>query len=263
MDRGAVANLRHVLHVNRRAVHDFDRHVVQLPDRARTAVEFDLIIAIPKFGVTGRKNQVLQRHGVRYVARRNLLGVHRVGVQIREDGPELPSVRVRNGGALDGGKLGSDKGVTVIEQSRFAHGLAAQTDLQNRYARNVVLQNVRRERSRRIPSQIRLRIRNYLSLREFDAGPWMEVDPDHRHAVVGLALDMFDIVDARGKAAFKPAHDSVRHLFGGKSVVLINDAENGDIDIRKDIDRHHHDGNAPQNHDQQRHDHERIGTPQR
>ena len=74
---------------------------------------------------------------------------------------------------------------------------------------------------------------------------------------------MFDIVDAGGEAALKIRHDPVRHLFGRKAVVLINDAENGDIDIRKDIDRHRHDRNAPQNHDQQRHDHERIGTPQR
>ncbi len=264
LDIGAVANLCHVLHVNRDAVYNLERQIVQLRYGSRAAVELHLIIAIAELGVASRKNQVLQLHDafdtslaetpLAYIASGSRSAIMLL---------ELAAVRIRYGRALNRRQLRPDKRVAVIEQRRFAHGRASQPNLQHRHARNVVFQNVWRKDPRRHPAQIRLRIGNHLSLRQFNARAGIKVHPNHRHAVVRLALDMLDVVDARGEAPLEIGHHPVRHLFGRKTVVLINNAENRNVDIGKDIDRHRDDRGPPQNHDQQCHDYKRVGPPQR
>jgi hypothetical protein len=50
------------------------------------------------------------------------------------------------------------------------------------------------------------------------------------------------------------------HLFRGEAVVVPDDTDYGDIDIRKDIDRHRNDGGNAKDGDEQGHHDEGIGA---
>jgi hypothetical protein len=90
----------------------------------------------------------------------------------------------------------------------------------------------------------------------------VEKDADYGDAVIRLRLDVLNVVDACSNTALELRYDAVCHLFGGKAVVLINDAEDWDVDIRKDIDGHGDNCRAPEDHDQQRHDVKGVRTPE-
>ena len=97
--------------------------------------------------------------------------------------------------------------------------------------------------------------------RQFDLGVGLEVDADDGDAGVGLRLDVLDVVDGGGHGPLEDGDDALFHLFGRQAVVVPDDADDRDIDVRKDIDRHRDDGGDAQNGDQQRHDDEGIGAP--
>ena len=60
-------------------------------------------------------------------------------------------------------------------------------------------------------------------------------------------------------ARSKDGDHALFHLFRGEAVVVPDDADHGDIDIGKDIDRHGDDGGNAKNGDQKRHHDEGIG----
>ena len=69
----------------------------------------------------------------------------------------------------------------------------------------------------------------------------LKEDLDDRDAVERLRLDVLNVVDGGGHAAFAVAGDAVGHLFGGEAGELPHHADYGDIDIGKDIRRHRED----------------------
>ena len=73
---------------------------------------------------------------------------------------------------------------------------------------------------------------------EFDFGVRLEVDAGDGDAGVGLRLDVLDIVHRGGHGPLEERDHALFHLFGGEAVVVPDDADDGDIDIREDIDRH-------------------------
>ena len=72
-------------------------------------------------------------------------------------------------------------------------------ELQNRHARRVVLQDLRRKRSRRHVADLDLTLRHDLRQRQIHLHAGMEVDADDRDALVGLRFDVFDVDDVRGE----------------------------------------------------------------
>ena len=87
-----------------------------------------------------------------------------------------------------------------------------------------------------------------------------KIDPDDRDAVVGLRLDVFDVVDVGGEAALEVGDDALLHFVGREAAVLPEDADDGDVDIGENIDRHGDDGGSAQDGDEDRHDDEGIGA---
>src|SRR5262249_4911274 len=63
--------------------------------------------------------------------------------------------------------------------------------------------------------------------------------------------------------AFEIRDDAAFHFLGGKSAVLPDNADDRDINIRKDVDGHGCNGNTAKNGDQYRHDHKRVRSPER
>ena len=91
----------------------------------------------------------------------------------------------------------------------------------------------------------RLRHGRDLRHRQVDLRMRLKVDSNDGDAVVGLRLDVLDVVDRGGHAALEGRDDTLFHLVGRDAVVGPDDADHRDIDVREDIDRHGHDGRNP------------------
>ena len=92
-----------------------------------------------------RHDQVLEVQRVRDVNRRQPLRVQLVEVQIHHDLAVLAPERKRHRRALHGGERRADEVVPEIEDFLLLERLAAQPELENRHARRVVLQDLRRK----------------------------------------------------------------------------------------------------------------------
>ncbi len=261
LHRVAVAHLRHVANVDRRAVDHLDRQVVQLVQHARAAVELDLVIDVADLGVAGGQNQVLVGQRVGDVDRREPLGEELVGIQIHHHLPEFAAVRQRHGRALNGGQLGANEVLAQVEEFLLAQGLALQAELQDGNAGCVVLDNAGRGGAGRKDAQQGLGDGGDLRKRHFHLGVGLEVDARDGDAVVGLRLDVLDVVDGGGHGPLEDGDHALFHLFGREAAVAPHDADHRDIDVRKDVHRHGDDGRDAQNRDEHRHDHEGIRAP--
>ena len=78
----------------------------------------------------------------------------------------------------------------------------------------------------------------------------LKEDLDDAGAVVGLRLDVLDVVDRRGHDAFAVGDEAGGHLLRGEAGVTPDHGDDGDIDIGKDVHRHRFD--AEDAHDQMR-----------
>jgi len=74
---------------------------------------------------------------------------------------------------------------------------------------------------------------------------------------------MFDIVDRCGQRTFIIIHNAARHVVGGQTGEAPNYANDGDADIRENIDRRPDRGEGAIDLNQDRHNHKRIGAPER
>ena len=74
---------------------------------------------------------------------------------------------------------------------------------------------------------------------------------------------MLDVVHRSRHGAFGDGYHALGHLFGRQTGIGPNNAENGNVDVRKDVLRHHRDSDAAQHAHQDGHDDEGIGTAKR
>ena len=254
----AIMNLGHVLDIDGCAVHGFDRQVIEFVQFQGTAVDPDLIFGFAEFGGAGRQDEILQSKGVRDVDGRKLFRVKLIEVEIHHDGALLAAERIGNRRALHGAERGADEVVADIEDFLLAQGLAGKAELQDGNAGGIVFQNVGREHAGRHLADGRLHGGGDLRHRHIDFDVRMEVDADHRVSVIGLRFDVLDVVDVGGEAAFEAGDDALLHFLGREAVVGPKHADNGDVDIRKDIDRHSDNGGAAEDGDEDRHDDEGV-----
>ena len=81
--------------------------------------------------------------------------------------------------------------------------LLDKAELQDGNARRVVLQDIGRKHPGRHLAERGLHRGGHLRDRHVDLDVRMEVDPDHRVAVVGLRFDVLDVVDVGSEAALE------------------------------------------------------------
>ena len=82
-------------------------------------------------------------------------------------------------------------------------------------------------------------------------------------AVERLRLDVLDVVDRGGHAAFAVEDDAVGHLLRGEAGEVPHHGNDGDVDIRKDIRRHRLDAEDAEDQNQERKDGKGVRPPQR
>ena len=150
------------------------------------------------------QDQVLQVHRVRDVDGRQPLRVQLVEIQVHHDLAVLAAERDTTPWRL--ARCASGVRMKLFPRSKIScslERLAAEAELQNRHARRVVLQDLRRERARRHVAHRDLALRDDLREREIDLHVRMEVDADGRDALVRLRLDMLDADDVDGERALE------------------------------------------------------------
>ena len=74
---------------------------------------------------------------------------------------------------------------------------------------------------------------------------------------------MLDVVHRGRERALERGDDASRHLIGRQAGVLKGDADDGNVDARKDIDRHAQRRERTENENQQGGDDERVGPAER
>src|SRR5260370_28582680 len=80
----------------------------------------------------------------------------------------------------------------------------------------------------------------------------------HRHAVKGLRLDMLDVVHQRCEAALCYRGDSIRHVLGGKSLIIPDNTDDRNINVRENIRRSAKKDNWSKDQDQECHHDEGV-----
>ena len=75
-----------------------------------------------------------------------------------------------------------------------------------------------------------------------NVGVGLKENLDHGNAVIGLRLDMLDVVDGGGGITLNHVGETVLHVLRGKPGVIEDNADDGNIDIRKNVDRRLEDG---------------------
>ena len=127
----AIPDLPHVAHVNRRAVHRLDRHVVHRRNQLRAAVEPNQVFTRAHFHGARGKNQVLQVQRVGNVGGGQSFSVQRIWIQVHHHVADFPAVGKRHGDARYGGQPGANEILTIVVQFLLGKRAAAQTQLQN------------------------------------------------------------------------------------------------------------------------------------
>jgi hypothetical protein len=150
-----------------------------------------------------------------------------------------------------------------IVQLLFVEALTGETQLQDRDARGVVLDDERRKGAGRQRADLQLADGRDLRhcLRNVHAR--MEEDLDDPDAHQRLRLDVVDVIDGYGHAALGIGHDAVGDLIRRQAGEVPHHRHHGDVDVGKDVHRHRFDAVDAEDQDQQRKDDKSIWPPQR
>ncbi len=116
----------------------------------------------------------------------------------------------------------------------------------------------RRLRARRKRVEHGLGDRRHLGHRFVNIGVRVEENLDDADAVERLALGVLDAADGRGEDAFVHRGDARFHVARRHAGIIERHRDHRDIDFRKDVRRHAHDGQHAEDEHEHRRDDERV-----
>ncbi len=252
----------HVPDVDRHAVHRFDGHAVEGGDHLWAAVEFDVILGVADLGRSGGDDQVLVVDGGLHVLGRQAAAVKPHGVEIDHHLRRLAAPRLRHASTLHDAQTLDDEVGGIVAELLLGQCVAADRDLDDGDAGRAVLHDVRRRDARRHDLQNRLAGGRDLGDGRLDLGVRVKIDADNADAEQRLTLDVLDIVDRSRQHALIDEDDALLDLVGRHARILPDDADDRDIDLRKDVRLHPVDRHQAHRHHEQRHHHEGVGAAQ-
>ena len=115
---------------------------------------------------------------------------------------------------------------------------ARQAELNDRHVRRAIAQHQRRRDIARHVFQNDERAARQLRDGADDVGALVQIDLLDADAVVAGGLDPADIVDQRGELPLVQRQNAVLDVQRAHPVVGPDDADDGNVDFRKDVDRH-------------------------
>ena len=258
--RIAVAHLGDVAHIDHRPVDRLDRQVAELVELRGRVVELDRIFEVADLLGADRRDQVLGGEGVGDVLAREAPGLHRRGIEIDLNLAQFAAEGIGDGGARHGDERRAELVDADIRQPLFREAFARQRQLQDRHGGGAVVEDQRRRRAGRHLLDQGLRNRGDLGVGGADVDVGLEEDLDDAEAVVGIGLDMLDVVDGGRQRALERRRDAPGHLIGRQTGILPDHADDGNADVGEDIGRRSQRGERADDQDQQRQHDERIGS---
>ena len=94
-----------------------------------------------------------------------------------------------------------------------------------------------------------------------EARAGLEEHLNNRDSIQRLRLDMFDVIDGGGKVSFRDGDNAIGHVLRDETVVVPDDADDWNIDRRKNISGSPNNREAAHDQDQDRHHHKCVGSP--
>ena len=164
-----IAYVRDVSQVDSRVAHYFDRQVVHFLDRSWRGVGGDVVLELIDLGGSRGRYDILRVDRIHYVLRRQSLGLKQPAIQIDHHFPLLSAVRIGHRRARNRHQLRPQEVQCQIVQVRLAESRAGEGELENRHTGGGVVNNQRRQRSRRQLAQNGLRGRGDLCVGPIDA----------------------------------------------------------------------------------------------
>ena len=261
--RKTVAYVGDFAHVRCGAVHGFYRQIVQFVHALRTTVHFDGVFERTHFGRAGGQDQVLRGDRIDNVHGGKAVRLKGGGIRIHRDEALFSAVRKGSGGALNRGELCADEVVAEVKELLFAESIAREAKLNDGNGGRRINNDQRRGCPGRQKTQKRLRNGGGLRERRLNIRVRLEKDLDDGNAGKRLRLCMLDVVDKRGDAALNVARDAQFHFLRLKTVVGPDQADDGNIDRRKNVRGRAHEHHRGQENDDERHHDKRVGPLKR
>ncbi len=258
-----VADVGDVAHVNRGAIYGLYRQIVQFLNGLRSAVHFHVVFEGAELSRSRWQNQILRIHGVDDVDRRQPLGLEQLRIQIHCDLALLTSIRKRQGRALHGGQLCADEIVSEIKDGLLAQAVACQTNLNDRYGGRGIDGHQGGGGAWRQKSENGLDDGGGLSERGLNIRVRLKIDLYDGDAVQRLRFDVLDVVHQRGHCTLRVRRDALLHVLRREPVVVPYQADDGDIDFRKNVGGCAHQHHRRQQNHRERHHDERVRSGQR
>jgi hypothetical protein len=263
LDGKAVANIADIPDVYHGAIYLADWQVIERLPFQGAAVQAHVVFPVSDFFGAGWEDQILGVEGIVDVRWREALGVKLGEIEVDHDLALLPAIGERELSALDLGEWDADEIEAIIEKLRFVKGLAAEGDLEDRHIGGAVLENEWRSCAGRELPENGLVDGGDLGDAGLNLGPLVEEDLDDGDSVVGLGLDVLDVVDGGGHRALTDGDEALFHFLRGDAGVAPDDANDGNIDAGENIRGHPGDGNHAQEDDHDGHDREGVWAPKR
>ncbi len=262
LHQGTVADVAYVLEEDGGAARELHGDAVEIVEDERHRIGADGILGVADLRGAGRQGQVLGVDGIDHVQRGQSLRLQLGRIEIDHDLPVAAAGRRRKRHAMDRGQALAQPVDAVIVELLLVEVIRAQADLQDRYARCIVLHHDRRLDARRHDAADRVGAGYDLCDREVEIDVGLEEDLLNRNPVQGLRLDVLDAVDAGADREFAIGRDPLFHLRGAQPGIGPDHRHHRDVDLGKDVGRHRDHGGEAEERNQQCQDIESMRKPQ-
>jgi hypothetical protein len=163
---------------------------------------------------------------------------------------------------MDDGQARANDVLAKIVERGIRQGRARKTELDDRNVCRAVAHHERWRDARRHVLQDDERAAGYLRDGLADIGSLVEKDLLDADPLIARRLDARDVIDKRGKLALVNGQDPVLNVLRPHAVVGPDDADDGDVDFRENIDRHALGGANTQQTNEDQYRGNRVGPPE-
>ena len=234
----AAMHVRHIVHVHHGAAHALDRKIREIRNLRWRIVEVDRVFVVADFLGAGRSQNILCGKRIGDILSCKPKRLHGARIEVVHHLRRLAAEGKRNAGALHRDQPCAHEIEAEIRQILLRESVARERELDDGHGGGAVVQDQRRRLAGRQLLEERLRDRRHLRIGGGDVGPGVKEDFHDAERRVRVRLDVLDVVHRGGERALERRDDPSRHLVGRQSGVLKGDADDGNIDAWKDIDRH-------------------------
>ena len=225
-----------VLHVNGRTTNRLDWNAVQICDRLRGCIgNGNIVFSGADLGRSCGQDQVLHADRIDHIQRGQALRLQGRGIQIHLHLTLFTAIGIRHRSPGHGDELRPNEIQAVVVELLLRQILPRKSQLEDGHTRCAVGKNERRRRSRRQLPELGLRNSRNLRNTLLNVRGRLEEHFDNRDSIERLRFDVLDVVDGGGKRSLGNANDTVAHVLRDETVIVPDDADDGNIDGRKNV----------------------------